>query len=419
MGMAPVEFVAAACRPWNRAFEAGRKVSDPIDVGRPPVLRIRVVEPGRAPRSLSRNAFPTLIGRDRGCEVVLQDPLVSRHHAQIDLEADRGVVIRDLGSSNGTYLAERRIAGTEALSLPARIRLGRTILTLEFDTPATIVAPVPFPASAAPVDAAAAPEPVAVEPVAAAEPVAVEPTIPVMSSSPPGRSSVADPVRNAPKRLSAPTPPLPSPASGSVAQRPPGTTRSIPARLAVIVLLAVAGVAALIATGQFGSRALPVKSTPPSSSVAGAASISVPTSSGVVVAQPSGPPGSAPPATRLKFEITLDGNTIATDTTTTPTACTRAAGAPQSLIIEYSTTFGDTTKFSITVDDTSASLPHLSKADITVEFASLSKTLTLSAADVTSVAVDDNGDSATVTLTSRNARGDSLTGTITCNVIGP
>jgi hypothetical protein len=49
------------------------------------------------------------IGRDEGCELHLDDPLISRRHVEVSHEAG-GWWITDLGSSNGTLLDQRRIA---------------------------------------------------------------------------------------------------------------------------------------------------------------------------------------------------------------------------------------------------------------------------------------------------------------------
>lgn len=50
----------------------------------------------------------TTIGRTRDNEIVLQDPAVSSHHCE--LVSDRtGLVVRDLNSSNGTYVNGRRM----------------------------------------------------------------------------------------------------------------------------------------------------------------------------------------------------------------------------------------------------------------------------------------------------------------------
>lgn len=48
------------------------------------------------------------IGRENGCDVCLQDPKASRHHARIIVE-NSVVEVKDLGSSNGTRLNGKAI----------------------------------------------------------------------------------------------------------------------------------------------------------------------------------------------------------------------------------------------------------------------------------------------------------------------
>ncbi len=43
------------------------------------------------------------IGRDMGCSIRIDDPLVSRKHALIEFVSDRAF-IKDLGSTNATYV---------------------------------------------------------------------------------------------------------------------------------------------------------------------------------------------------------------------------------------------------------------------------------------------------------------------------
>jgi hypothetical protein len=43
-----------------------------------------------------------ILGREPGCDIVIADRLVSRHHARITL-SPRGVLLEDLGSKNGTH----------------------------------------------------------------------------------------------------------------------------------------------------------------------------------------------------------------------------------------------------------------------------------------------------------------------------
>jgi len=65
---------------------------------------------------------PVLIGRDPGCDVVLDDPLISRKHLRITRQGD-GWRSEDLGSVNGTWLAGRRIRD-EVVALDATLNLG-------------------------------------------------------------------------------------------------------------------------------------------------------------------------------------------------------------------------------------------------------------------------------------------------------
>ena len=61
-----------------------------------------------------------VIGRDDGADVLIDNPSVSRRHAEIRL-AEEGWVVEDLGSSNGTF-----IRGTK-INAPAPIGLGDEI----------------------------------------------------------------------------------------------------------------------------------------------------------------------------------------------------------------------------------------------------------------------------------------------------
>jgi len=72
-----------------------------------------------------------LIGRSRECEVVLEDPNVSRRHAEMRRDNGRWV-IADLGSTNGIKVNGRRV-DRAALEPGDRITLGVTDLTFELD----------------------------------------------------------------------------------------------------------------------------------------------------------------------------------------------------------------------------------------------------------------------------------------------
>ncbi len=69
----------------------------------------------------------TLIGRQQGAGIQIEDPGVSRRHAELHLGREGQISIRDLGSRNGTFLN-----GTKILESPLhdgdKIRIGRTTL---------------------------------------------------------------------------------------------------------------------------------------------------------------------------------------------------------------------------------------------------------------------------------------------------
>lgn len=66
------------------------------------------------------------VGADPASDLVLQDSTVSRKHATFSSQGGR-VVVRDLGSRNGTFVGETRVVEAEVL-LGAVVRLGATPL---------------------------------------------------------------------------------------------------------------------------------------------------------------------------------------------------------------------------------------------------------------------------------------------------
>ena len=75
------------------------------------------------------------IGRTRGADVNLTDPLASRHHARLLAEPGPRWQVEDLGSANGTRLGEQLLpASRPTRLLPGEaIRIGSTILMVQAD----------------------------------------------------------------------------------------------------------------------------------------------------------------------------------------------------------------------------------------------------------------------------------------------
>jgi pSer/pThr/pTyr-binding forkhead associated (FHA) protein len=65
-----------------------------------------------------------VIGRDDGVDVLIDNPSVSRRHAEIRLGED-GWVVEDLGSSNGTFIRGTKIQGPQAIGLGDEIGFGK------------------------------------------------------------------------------------------------------------------------------------------------------------------------------------------------------------------------------------------------------------------------------------------------------
>ncbi|PZG13666.1 FHA domain-containing protein [Micromonospora craterilacus] len=70
---------------------------------------------------------PQVIGRDPAVDIVVDDPHLSRRHAEIRLTAD-GVSLVDLGSTNGSWVNDLRVTGVARLTDGDVIRIGRTEL---------------------------------------------------------------------------------------------------------------------------------------------------------------------------------------------------------------------------------------------------------------------------------------------------
>ena len=72
---------------------------------------------------------PVIVGRNPACQVVVEDGKVSAVHAEF-IATEQGVKIRDLGSRNGTYVADVRV-GEVTVSTNTTLRLGATEVQFE------------------------------------------------------------------------------------------------------------------------------------------------------------------------------------------------------------------------------------------------------------------------------------------------
>ena len=83
-----------------------------------------------------------LLGRDPAVEYPIDDPTVSRKHAEL-LRSGNGWRLRDLGSANGTEINGVRLIGDKALAEGDVISLGRVTLQYTGQLAGTMRGPGP------------------------------------------------------------------------------------------------------------------------------------------------------------------------------------------------------------------------------------------------------------------------------------
>jgi hypothetical protein len=71
-----------------------------------------------------------VVGRAEKCHIVLDDTYVSQMHARIFSKGE-SVMVEDLGSTNGTYLNRRRVAGPMVIKRRDKLQIGNTVLELQ------------------------------------------------------------------------------------------------------------------------------------------------------------------------------------------------------------------------------------------------------------------------------------------------
>jgi len=111
------------------------RVRAAADIGAltPMQVDVEIVEQGR--RRGANLRPPAIVGRTHEAEVFLRDPEVSRRHAR--LEAHNGLVyLKDLESSNGTFLNGRRVSESIEIREGDEIDVGTTRLVVTSVRPA-------------------------------------------------------------------------------------------------------------------------------------------------------------------------------------------------------------------------------------------------------------------------------------------
>jgi hypothetical protein len=93
---------------------------------RPPRSVVVLDERGSKVRSVSLDGN-LQIGRAEACQIRPDDTYLSSFHARI-FRRDDGWYVEDLGSTNGTYLNQRRVTSPAELRAGDRLKVGKTTL---------------------------------------------------------------------------------------------------------------------------------------------------------------------------------------------------------------------------------------------------------------------------------------------------
>jgi len=99
----------------------------------PPLLLCIQLDDGTT-QSHSLPAGTYVIGREPGCDVIVNSQGVSRRHARLTV-AETSVEIEDLNSTSGTFLSGAQLSGRTQLQTPASLHLGHLPFTLSPSSP--------------------------------------------------------------------------------------------------------------------------------------------------------------------------------------------------------------------------------------------------------------------------------------------
>ncbi|MBK9120118.1 MAG: FHA domain-containing protein [Phycisphaerales bacterium] len=111
---------------------------------------VLVMFKGTERREFPITALETVLGRRQDCGLRIPTKDVSRQHCALVVDGQK-ISIKDLGSSNGTYVNGKRVAEHD-LAAGDRLRLGPVTFMLQVDGKPANIKPSDLKAAAAPPD---------------------------------------------------------------------------------------------------------------------------------------------------------------------------------------------------------------------------------------------------------------------------
>jgi len=110
------------------------------------MAKLVLLSAGLTGRIHDLNVAKTTVGRVEDNMFQIAEPSVSSHHCEIELKG-KDVVVRDLNSTNGTFINGEKIS-ERVLKIGEVLRLGQVEMRLESDSYVPGAAPAPAPAPA-------------------------------------------------------------------------------------------------------------------------------------------------------------------------------------------------------------------------------------------------------------------------------
>ena len=132
--LAIIRSTAESLAAWPAIAQAKERVRALVDrkwggAGSPSALYLHPESGGPILR-LEQSDRPRVVGRGPGVDIAVPDDTISKVHASLAYDRAAGLVrVRDLGSSNGTFVDGERIASADA-AIGARLRLGTVGYTI-------------------------------------------------------------------------------------------------------------------------------------------------------------------------------------------------------------------------------------------------------------------------------------------------
>jgi len=90
-----------------------------------------------------------LIGRDASCQLRPSSPSVSKRHCAL-LQREGKVFVRDLKSTNGTFVNDKQVSGEVELHNEDRLSIGPLAFVVQLAAPVSVEEPTPLPATKPP-----------------------------------------------------------------------------------------------------------------------------------------------------------------------------------------------------------------------------------------------------------------------------